>query len=52
MTPRTTEVLLCTRDSNGGRAKQAGVTLGGKAAIEVLKKVEGRVLIDINKRSV
>ncbi len=46
-----TAVLLCTiGTAMEDVAKQAGVTLGGKAAIEVLKKVEGRVLIDINKR--
>ena len=31
-------------------AKQAGVTLGGKVALEALKNVPGRVLIEINKR--
>ena len=46
-----TAVLLCTiGTAMEDVAKKAGVTLGGKAAIEVLKKVEGKVLIDINKR--
>lgn len=31
-------------------AKQAGVTLGGKAVIQILRNVQGKVLIDINKR--
>ena len=44
-------VLLCTiGTAMEDVAKQAGVTLRGKAAIEVLKKVPGKVLIDINKR--
>ena len=31
-------------------AKQAGVTLGGRFALEALKNVPGKVLIEINKR--
>ena len=46
-----TAILLCTiGTAMEDVAKQAGVTLGGKAAMEVLKKVPGKVLIDINKR--
>ena len=45
-----TAVLLCTiGTAMEDVAKQAGVTLGGKAAMEVLKKLQGKVLIDINK---
>ena len=46
-----TAILLCTIGTAMEEvAKKAGVTLGGKAAIEALKNVSGKVLIDINKR--
>ena len=46
-----TAILLCMiGNAMEDVVKQAGVTLGGKAAIEGLKKIPGRVLIEINKR--
>lgn len=46
-----TAILLCMLGTAmEDVVKQAGVTLGGKVAIEALKKVPGRVLIEINKR--
>ena len=46
-----TLILLCMiGNAMEDVAKQAGVTLGGKAAIEALKTVSGKALIDINKR--
>ena len=46
-----TAILLCmVGTAMEDVVKQAGVTLGGKAAIEALKKVPGKVLIDINRR--
>ena len=46
-----TAILLCMLGTAmEDVVKQAGVTLGGKAAIEGLKRVPGRVLIEINKR--
>ena len=46
-----TAILLCMLGTAmEDVVKQAGVTLGGKAAIEGLKKVPGRVLVEINKR--
>ena len=46
-----TAILLCmVGTAMEDVVKQAGVTLGGKAAIEGLKMVPGRVLVEINKR--
>lgn len=46
-----TAILLCMIGTAvEGVVKPAGVALGGKAAIEGLKKVPGKVLIEINKR--
>ena len=46
-----TAILLCMiGTAMEDVVKQAGVTLGGKAAIEGLKKIPGKVLIEINKR--
>ncbi len=46
-----TAILLCMiGTAMEDVAKQAGVTLGGKVALEALKNVPGRVLIEINKR--
>ena len=46
-----TAILLCMLGTAmEDVVKQAGVTLGGKAAIEGLKRVPGKVLIEINKR--
>ena len=46
-----TAILLCmVGTAMEDVIKQAGVTLGGKAAIEGLKRVPGKVLIEINKR--
>ena len=46
-----TAILLCmVGTAMEDVVKQAGVTLGGKAAIEGLKMVPGKVLVEINKR--
>ncbi len=46
-----TAILLCMiGNAIEDVAKQAGVTLGGRVALEALKNVPGRVLIEINKR--
>ena len=46
-----TAILLCMiGTAMEDVVKQAGVTLGGKAAIKGLKKIPGKVLIEINKR--
>lgn len=46
-----TAILLCMiGNAMEDVVKQAGVTLGGKVAIEGLKKIPGKVLIEINKR--
>ena len=46
-----TAILLCMiGTAMEDVAKQAGVTLGGKIAVEALRKVPGNVLIEINKR--
>ena len=46
-----TAILLCMIGTAiEDVAKQAGVTLGGRVALEALKNVPGKVLIEINKR--
>ena len=46
-----TAILLCMiGNAIEDVVKQTGVTLGGKVAIEGLKKIPGKVLIEINKR--
>ena len=47
---RTTILLCMIGTAMEDVVKQAGVTLGGKVAIEGLKMIPGRVLIEINKR--
>ena len=55
MTPRDdpvrTAMLLCMLgNAMEDVVRQAGVVVGGKVAIKMLKKIPGKALIEINKR--